>query len=232
MQFQHNSLTSFTDMNDDSPESLLMDQLEDMTTIKVASKQKENARKGTMKKRKRTSSSPPCINTNNEEPQTTSASTAPIKHSDRRTSRETLPPIVEKPTKRKRCDEDYVNKETFDAINEHITECKYSSNHQRMELSDLKEEDNNNFLNEGQIMFGITCSSCKKPFVKNNKGPTDNKMVTVFNTKRTALCCNELLTSGPVVCRFCICYDCKCKMHDNDENESKGRSKRRSRRMN
>ena len=68
MQFQCNSLTSFTDVNDDSTESLPMDQLEDMTTIKVESKQKENARKGIMKKRKRTSSSPPRINTINEEP--------------------------------------------------------------------------------------------------------------------------------------------------------------------
>ena len=81
------------------------------------------------------------------------------------------------------------------------------------------------------MMFGITCSSCKKPFVKNNKGTTDNKMVTVFSTKRTALCCNELLTSGPVVCCFCICYDCKCKMYDNDSNDSNVRSRRRSRRM-
>ena len=151
----------------DSTELLPMDQLEDMTTIKIESKQKENTQKGMTKKRKRTSSSwPPCVNANNEEPQTTCTSTAPIKCSNRRTPRETLPPIVEKPTKRKRHDDNYVHKETFNAINEHITECKYISNHESMELSYLKEEDNNNFFNEGQIMFRIACSNCKKPFLK------------------------------------------------------------------
>ena len=94
MHVQH-SLTSFTDMND-STELLPMDEFEDLTTVKIESKPKVNAQKG-RKERKRTSSSRPSIDSNNEEkidsfPQTTSASTAPLRNTRRRTTRAPPPP--------------------------------------------------------------------------------------------------------------------------------------------
>ena len=79
------------------------------------------------------------------------------------------------------------NKNSIEQFNDSqiITECKHICNNKRLELANLKEEYNDNFLNEGQIMFEITCSNCGKPLVKNDKGAPDKELGTVFNTIRT-----------------------------------------------
>ena len=111
------------------------------------------------------------------------------------------------------------------------TECKFVLNHKRLDEVNLKEEDNNKFLNEGNMMHNLSCSQCQRRLVQNGKGHSNKQCITIFNAKRTVLCCQELLTCGPGVCRFCICYDCVSKMYDSsDENVHKDRSTRRSRR--
>ena len=60
----------------------------------------------------------------------------------------------------------------------------------------------------------------------------DKELITVFNTRQTILYYNELLTSRIIVSHFCIYYDYKCKMHNDDNNKSKDRLKIRSRQMN
>ena len=111
------------------------------------------------------------------------------------------------------------------------TACKYVRNHKCLDELNLKEEDNNRFLNEGNIMHNLSCSQCQRRLVQNGKGHSNKQCITIFNAKRTVLCCQELLTCGPGVCRFCICYDCVSKMYDSsDENVHKDRSTRRSRR--
>ena len=111
------------------------------------------------------------------------------------------------------------------------TSCKCARNHKCLDEVNLKEEDNNKFLNEGNTMHNLSCSQCQRRLVQNGKGHSNKETITIFNAKRTALCCQELLTCGPGVCRFFICYDCVCKMHDSsDENIHKDRSTRGSRR--
>ena len=83
----------------------------------------------------------------------------------------------------------------------------------------LKDESNNNYLNEGQRMRNLSCSLCEKKFVKSYKGVTDKNLIAVFNIKQTALHNLELLTSTLVVCRFCIYCNYKDKLNsDNDDN--------------
>jgi len=113
-----------------------------------------------------------------------------------------------------------------------IKECQYIRYHERFELVGLKEEDNSNYLNRGCIMDGIICSKCGLHLVKNDKYELNKELVTVFNTRRSVLGCKELLTSGLIVCRFCICHDCKITMLHTDENKSKGISNRRRRQRN
>ena len=114
------------------------------------------------------------------------------------------------------------------------TECEYRNNHAKLDDANLKEEGNNNYLNEEQIMDGITCSQYGKRLAKNTKKMSKNaaKEVSVFSNKRTVMCCNELLTWGPAVCRFCICFDCKHKLNEDENKHKEGNSKRRSRRNN
>ena len=81
-------------------------------------------------------------------------------------------------------------------------------------------------------MDGIICSKCGLHLVKNDKYELNKELVTIFNTRRLVLYCEELLTSGPIVCRFCICHDCKITMLHTDENKSKGISNRRRRQRN
>ena len=71
-----------------------------------------------------------------------------------------------------------------------------------MELVNLKEDDNNNYLNDEQIMEDITCSKCGLPLVKSNKMEPKKELTVVFNSKRTDLCYNELLTFEPLVYHF------------------------------
>ena len=114
------------------------------------------------------------------------------------------------------------------------TVCEYRENHAKLDDANLKEESNNNYLNDEQIMDGITCSQCGKRLVKNKNKMSKSaaKEVSVFSKKRTVMCCNELLTWGPAVCRFCICFDCKHKLYEDENKHKEGNSKRRSRRNN
>ena len=100
----------------------------------------------------------------------------------------------------------------------------------RLDDVNLKQEENNKFLNEGHAMHNLSCRTCEKRLVKNSKGHSNKESITIFNGKRTALCCEELLTFGPTVCRFCIFCDCKFKMHDvsSDKNKQNYRSTRSS----
>ena len=72
-------------------------------------------------------------------------------------------------------------------------------------------------------MRRIACSQCGKQLVQNKKNERNLEIVLIFNKKQTAMCCNELLTWGPVVYRFCICYDCKHKLCEDKGKESEGR---------
>ena len=105
-------------------------------------------------------------------------------------------------------------------------------NHRQLNEINLKEENNNNFLNKGRIMLDITCSLHRKRLFECCKGVHNKKCLAVFNAKQTILYCNELLTSVPVSCYFCIYFNCEHKLHDDDNNESKGIQKRRSRQKN
>ena len=71
----------------------------------------------------------------------------------------------------------------------------------------FKEEENNKFLNKGKTLHNLSCSMCKKRLVKNAKGHSNEESITIFNRKRTVLCCDNLFTFGPTVCRFYICHD-------------------------
>ena len=113
-----------------------------------------------------------------------------------------------------------------------IKECPFINQHKGMDLLYLKEETDNNFLNAGQIMDGIICSKCGLPLVKTDLFEQNKESVTVFSARRTALCCKELLASGPVVCRFCICHNCKLSLFQRDDNQQKGRLNRRRRKTN
>ena len=113
-----------------------------------------------------------------------------------------------------------------------IKECPFINQHKGMELLGLKEETDNNFLNAGQIMDGAICSKCGLPLVKTDLFEQNKESVTVFSARRTALCCEELLASGPVVCRFCICHNCKLSLYQRDDNQQKGRLSRRRRKIN
>lgn len=113
-----------------------------------------------------------------------------------------------------------------------IKECQFIDQHKAMELLGLKEETDNNFLNADQIMEGIICSKCGLRLVKSDLSEQNKDSVTVFNARNTVLCCEELLTSGPVVCRFCICHNCKMSLFQKEENHSKGRISRRRRNIN
>ena len=108
-------------------------------------------------------------------------------------------------------------------------EYKFILNHKRLDEVNLKEEDNNKFLNEGNIMHNLSYNQCRRRLVQNGKGHSNKETITIFNTKRTILCYQKLLTYWSGVCRFCICYDCVCKMYNSrDENKYKARSTRRS----
>ena len=119
-------------------------------------------------------------------------------------------------------------------LNKHAQKkpCKYLTHHTKLALIGLKEEDNNKFLNKGCVMEDMHCTKCGRCFVKNDKMEPNKTHVTVFNTKRPALCCEELHTSGQFVCKFAICHDCKINLLNNDDNKSKGRSNRRARQKN
>ena len=110
--------------------------------------------------------------------------------------------------------------------------CKHKKHHAKLALIGLKEEDNNKFLNKGCVMENLHCTKCGRTFVKNDKMKENKTDVTVFNAKRPALCCEELLTSGQFVCKFAICHDCKINLMNNDDNKTKGRSNRRTRQFN
>lgn len=97
------------------------------------------------------------------------------------------------------------------------------THHTKLALIGLKEEDNNEFLNKGCAMEDMHCTKRGRSFVKNDKMEPNKTHVTVFNTKRPALCREELLTSGQFVCKFAICHDCKINLLNNDDNKSKGR---------
>ena len=124
--------------------------------------------------------------------------------------------------------------ENSDAIkdsenNTDIKECPFINQHKGIELLGLKEETDNNFLNAGQIMDGALCSKCGLPLVKTDLFEQNKDPVTVFSARRSALCCEKLLTSGPLVCCFCICYNCKLSLFQRDDNQQIGRLSRRRR---
>ena len=105
-------------------------------------------------------------------------------------------------------------------------ECQCIYHHDWFKLVNLKEEDNDIYLNKNQIMNSITCSKCRLPLVKDYKYEPNKKLITLFNTKRAALCCNELLTSRLVVCHFYIFHNCKSTSFQNNKDKSKGSSSR------
>ena len=78
----------------------------------------------------------------------------------------------------------------------------YTYRYDKFELVNLKEEDNNNYLNKDQIMNSITCSKCRWPLVKSYKYEPNKELVTMFNAKCVALYCDKLLTSELVRYRF------------------------------
>ena len=95
-------------------------------------------------------------------------------------------------------------------------------NHQRMDLVDLKEGDNHNYLNKKAIMEDATCLKYGKPLVKSNKMEPKRKLVTVLSAKRTILACNEFLAHRPVICHFHIFHDCKINFFLNTNNKLEG----------
>ena len=105
--------------------------------------------------------------------------------------------------------DDISNKESTESFIS--TKFKHVRNHRQLDEVNLKEKINCNFLNKGWIIHKLPCSLHRKRLVKSNKAVTDKKLTTAFNAKWTVLCCNELLTSKPVVCHFYIYCDCKHK---------------------
>ena len=88
-----------------------------------------------------------------------------------------------------------------------------------MDLFGLKEEIDNKFLNSEQIMYGIACSKYKLPLVKNDKMEPNKELVAVFNSRHSALYCEELLTLGQIVCCFCISHDYKMVLFQKNDND-------------
>ena len=61
-------------------------------------------------------------------------------------------------------------------------------NNKRLDDVNLKEEENEKLLNEGNAMNNLSCSTCEKRLVKNAKGHLNEESITIFNRKRTVLC--------------------------------------------
>ena len=83
---------------------------------------------------------------------------------------------------------DSLEQERFDSMNDISNkepsqisaECKCAHNHTQLDEFNLKEEINNNFLNEEEIILDKTCSLCGKRLIESNKGLTDKKRVSVL----------------------------------------------------
>ena len=86
----------------------------------------------------------------------------------------------------------------------------------------LKEEDNNNYLNCKVIMEVSTCSKFGLHLVKSDKMEQSKEFVTVLSSKCTVLACNEFLAYRLSVYYFCICYDCKIAMFLNADKKLEG----------
>ena len=81
-------------------------------------------------------------------------------------------------------------------------------------------------------MHNVSYSHCKRKLIKSHKGVIYKSLVTVFNAKKTAMCRRKVITSNPVVCNFCICFDCKIKLCGDKVDDFNSKPKRSRRRKN